>query len=97
MSQANVEKFFETVIKVQPEPDKNLTGTIDGVELSGEKLIKAAVAKGKKMGYEFTHKEAAAWIKQKQESKSGAKLSDSELDSIADVFGERDKFLDDKR
>ena len=97
MSQAHVEKFFETAAKVQLEPGETFKGTIDGVELSGEEFIKAAVAKGKDMGYEFTHEEAAAWIKRQQEIKAGAKLSDSELDRIADVFGERDKWLDEKK
>ena len=96
MSQAHVEKFFEFAARVRQQPGRAFKGTIVGVEYSGDELVKAAVAKGKELGYDFTPEEATAWIKRKLGASSGAKLSDREVDKIADVFGERDKWLGDK-
>lgn len=94
MSQAHVETFFEIAVKVQQEPGEMIKGSIDGLEFSGEELITVAVAKGKEMGYEFTHEEAAAWIERQRDNRTGGELSNSELDSIADAFSQRDKWLD---
>ena len=96
MSQAQVEKFFAFAARVRQQPGRTFKGTIVGIEYSGDELIKAAVAKGKELGYEFTPEEATAWIRRQLKMPSGPKLSNSEVDQIADVFGARDKFLEDK-
>lgn len=97
MSLDNVEKFFATAARLQQAPGATLKGTIDGVEFSGAELIKAAVAKGKKLGCEFTFEDAAAWIERQWRSTSPAQLSDGEINRIAAVLSERDKWLESGR
>jgi hypothetical protein len=97
MPQTDIEKFFEIAVKVQRGPGELLTGTVDGVELTGDALIMAVVTKGKELGHEFTNEEIATWIERQREPGTGRALSDSDLDNIAGAFKERDKLWDDRR
>jgi hypothetical protein len=96
MSQADLEKFLETAIKLQREPGEILKGTIDGLELTGDALITAAVAKGKELGYQFTNEEVAKLIARQKEPGTGGTLSEGDLDGMADAFKERDEWWGDK-
>ena len=96
MSQTDLEKLLETAIAIRGRPGEIPRGTIDGVELTGDALVAAVVAKGKELGYELTKEEAAKWVAQRG-GDAGGTLSEGDLDAIADAFKERDKWWGDKR
>ena len=95
MSQTDLEKFLETVVKVQPGPGDIPKGMIDGIELVGEALIARAIMKGKELGYDFTNEEIENWFERQRTSGAAASPAEIDLDDLADAFKERDKWLDD--
>lgn len=78
MSEAHIERFYEMASKDKALFAEMLKGT-DGPD----KFISNVVETAKERGFEFTHEEAAGWIKRQQEIKASGELSDAQLEGVA--------------
>ncbi|MFM9970685.1 MAG: Nif11-like leader peptide family RiPP precursor [Burkholderiales bacterium] len=85
MSVGHIEQFYTRAIQ-----DKALLGKLMAEGKSPEDFINSAVKEGKAMGYDFSHAEADAWIKQQQKIKASGELSDTQLESVAGGGGKQD-------
>jgi hypothetical protein len=78
MSQAHIEKFYSVAVK-NPEIIKQI---FRGAA-SEEEAIKNAVKTGKANGYDFSHEEAGAWVKEQKKLQASGELSDMQLEAVA--------------
>ena len=83
MSQAQLERFYQVAAKDQNMLKELLGPSVKGDTFTPEDFVRAAVAKAKELGYEFSYDEADAWIKKIQSVRASGELDDAQLESVA--------------